>query len=270
MTDADATWDPTGPGAQAHPSIYVQHNRMLWSVVNEAFADRDADRRWQTGEITWGLFERPESELGVLKDVADRDVVELGSGTAFLSASLAHAGARPVAIDLSHSQLQTAQRNQTRTGIHFPLVEADATQAPLRTSSFDLVVSEYGAAPWCDPRGWLAEASRILRPGGRLVFLTNSVLAGLCVPADGGVATERLHRAQRDLRRIAWPGGGVEHHPGHGEWIREMQRAGFVVDALHELYAPADAVTPEYYDIVTAEWAHRWPAEDLWVAHLDG
>jgi SAM-dependent methyltransferase len=268
MTDADASGDSMEAGTVAHPSTFVQHNRMLWSLVNEAFADRDADRRWQTGEITWGLFERLESELGVLGDVADCDVVELGCGAAFLSASLARADARPVAIDLSHSQLQTARRNQTRTGIRFPLVEADATQVPLRTSSFDLVVSEYGAAPWCDPHGWLAEASRILRPGGRLVFLTNSVLAGLCVPAEGGVAGERLLRAQRDLRRIAWPGGGVEHHAGHGEWIREMRRAGFVVDALHELYAPADAVTPEYYDIVTAEWARRWPAEDLWVAHL--
>jgi hypothetical protein len=44
--------------------------------------------------------------------------------------------------------------------------------------------------------------------------------------------------------------------------------AGFVVDGLHELHAPPDAVAPEYYDIVTPEWARRWPAEDLWVAHL--
>lgn len=238
--------------------------------MNEAFADRDADRRWRTAEITWGLFERPESELGVLGNVTGRQVAELGCGTAYLSASLVRAGAHPVAVDLSHSQLRTARRNQTRTGIGFPLVEADATQVPLRASSFDLVVSDYGAAPWCDPHSWLGEAARILRPDGRLVFLTNSVLAGLCVPADGGVAGERLLRGQRDLRHIAWPGGGVEHHASHGDWIRELRAAGFVVDALHELYAPPGAVAPEYYDIVTAEWARRWPAEDLWVAHVTG
>jgi SAM-dependent methyltransferase len=269
MTGTDGTPDPIAAGSLADASAIMRHNRLLWSHVNDAFSDRDADRRWQRAEVTWGLFERSESELGALGDMADRDVAELGCGAAFLSASLARAGARPVAVDLSHRQLQTARRNQARTGIHFPLVEADATRVPLRSSSFDVVVSDYGAAPWCEPRAWLAEAGRILRPGGRLAFLTNSVLAGLCVPADGGVAGERLLRAQRDLQRIAWPGGGVEHHPGHGRWISELRRAGFVIDALHELCAPADATTPEYYDIVTAAWARRWPAEDLWVAHLD-
>jgi hypothetical protein len=97
--------------------------------------------------------------------------------------------------------------------------------------------------------------------------LTNSVLAGLCVPDDEGWAGERLLRPQRALRRVAWAGGGVEHHPSHGDWIRELRAAGLVVDALHELYPPAGAPTHDYYDIVNAEWAEQWPAEDLWVAH---
>jgi SAM-dependent methyltransferase len=269
MTDADRGGGFDAARTLADTPSALHHNRSLWTLVNEAVSDREADRRWDASEIVWGLFERPESQLGILGDVGDRDVAELGCGTAFLSAALARAGARPVALDLSHDQLRSARRNQERTGIRFPLVEADAGSVPLRTSSFDLVVSDYGAAPWCEPRRWLAEAGRILRPGGRLVVLTNSVLAGLCVPADGGVAGELLLRRQSDLRRIRWPGGGVEHHPGHGEWIRELRRAGFVVDALHELCAPEDAVDPEHYDIVTAAWARRWPAEDLWVARLE-
>ena len=43
---------------------------------------------------------------------------------------------------------------------------------------------------------------------------------------------------------------------------------GFVVDALHELYPPEGSATHDWYDIVTAEWAQHWPAEELWVAHL--
>ena len=43
---------------------------------------------------------------------------------------------------------------------------------------------------------------------------------------------------------------------------------GFVVESLHELYAPARATTPDYYEIATAEWAQRWPVEDLWSARL--
>jgi hypothetical protein len=40
------------------------------------------------------------------------------------------------------------------------------------------------------------------------VFLTNSVLATLCVPEDEGFTQERLLRPQRSLHRVEWPGGG--------------------------------------------------------------
>ncbi|MEZ5170710.1 MAG: class I SAM-dependent methyltransferase [Acidimicrobiia bacterium] len=206
----------------------------------------------------------------MLGDPAGLDVLELACGTAYLSAWLDAAGARTVALDLSRAQLATAQRCQALFGRRFPLLEATADDVPLRSASFDLVVSEYGAAPWCEPRRWLAEAARLLRPSGKLVFLTNSVLAGLCVPDDEGLAGDRLLRSPRELVPVAWPGGGIEHHPGHGQWIRELRAAGFDVEALHELYAPSDASTPAYYEIVSADWARRWPAEDLWVARLRG
>jgi SAM-dependent methyltransferase len=244
----------------------LERNRALWSLVNEQHTDADADARWAEPGITWGLFRAPESDLQLLGDVAGARAVEVGCGTAFLSAGLAGAGARVVAVDLSRAQLETARRCQRRFGPTFPLVEADGAHVPLRSGAFDLVVSEYGAAPWCDPARWVPEAARLLRPGGRLVFLTNSVLAGMCVPAEAGVAGEQLLRSPRDLRCVAWPGGGVEHHPAHGEWIATLRSAGLVVEALHELYAPASATTPEHYDIVTARWASRWPAEDVWLA----
>jgi hypothetical protein len=70
-------------------------------------------------------------------------------------------------------------------------------------------------------------------------------------------------------RAAAVPGlRPVEHHPGHGDWIRELREVGFTVEELHELRAAASSVTPGYDDIVTADWARRWPAEDLWVSRL--
>jgi SAM-dependent methyltransferase len=169
-------------------------------------------------------------------------------------------------VDATPAQLETARRCQQRFGLSFPLVEADAAAVPLPADRFDLAVSEYGASVWCDPARWVPEAARLLRPGGRLVFLTNSVLVSLCVPEDGGNAEECLLRPQRGLYRVRWPGGGIEFHPSHGEWIRVLRASGFVVEDLHELYAPADAAIPDYYDIAAPEWASRWPAEDLWVA----
>ena len=247
--------------------IDLERNRQVWAAVNADVTDPGAAALWEQAEVSWGLFRIPEAKLGLLGDVRGLAVAELGCGTAYVSAWLARAGARPVAVDLSRHQLDTAARSQAALGPRFPLVEADAAAVPLRSGAFDLVVSEYGAAPWCEPAAWVAEAARLLRPGGRLVFLTNSVLAALCVPDDEGYATDRLQRPQRSLAPVTWPGGGTEHHPGHGEWIRLLVGAGLVVDALHELHAPAGASTHADYEIVTAEWAERWPAEDLWVAH---
>jgi SAM-dependent methyltransferase len=246
----------------------VVRNRAVWTIVNAEFTDEDADRAWAAAELTWGLFRVPERDLGVLGSVAGLDVIELGCGTAYLSGLLARQGARPVGVDLTPAQLATATRCQERFGLVFPLIEANAENVPLQDGSFDLVVSEYGASVWCAPERWVAEAARLLRPGGRLVFLTNSVLATLCVPDEEGVARTQLVRPQRGLHRVEWPGGGVEFHPSHGEWIRVLGANGFVVQALHELYAPGDAQTHEYYGIASAQWASQWPVEDLWVAHL--
>lgn len=243
-------------------------NGTLWTQINLSFTDADAHRAWSAEDFSWGLFSVPERDLGALGDVAGRDVVELGCGTAYVSAWLARSGARPVGVDLTWAQLATAGRCQRDFGLSFPLVQASADELPLRDDSFDLAVSEYGASLWCDPERWVAEAARVLRPGGRLVFLTNSVLVTLCVPEEEGYAGERLMRAQRDTRRVRWPGGGVEFHPGHGDWVRILRANGFVVEALHELYAPVGAQPPDYYEIARAEWARRWPVEDLWVASL--
>jgi SAM-dependent methyltransferase len=243
-------------------------NRALWTVVNAEFTDAQAYEAWAVEDVVWGLFKIPERELGALGDVTDLEVIELGCGTAYVSAWLARLGARPVGVDLTSAQLDTARRCQEHFGLSFPLIEANAEEVPLPDASFDLVVSEYGASVWCDPRRWVPEAARLLRPGGRLVFLTNSVQVTVCVPEDGGYAVDRLLRPQRGMFRLRWPDGGIEFHPSHGEWIRILREHGFVIEALHELYAPEDAKVPDYYDIATTQWASRWPVEDLWTARL--
>lgn len=245
-------------------------NRALWGVLNERFTDAAAEEMWTRAEAVWGIFAVPDRELGVLGDVRGLDAVELACGTAYVSAWLARGGASPVAVDLSGEQLATARRLQRRFGPVFPLVQGDAERVPLVDGCADLVVSEHGAAAWCDPERWLPEAARLLRPGGRLVFLTNSHLSALCVPAEEGVAGEQLVRGHREAYKVRWPGGGVEFHPSHGDWLRLLRRSGFVVEAMHEVFAPADGGEHPFYEIVSPEWATRWPAEELWVARSCG
>ena len=217
--------------------------------------------------MSWGVFLIRETDIGSpLGDVAGLDVVELGCGTAYFSAQLAYRGARPVGVDPTPAQLATARRMQAAGGPVFPLVEAPAERVPLPDASFDLAFSEYGASLWADPAMWIPEAARLLRPNGRLVFLTNSTIAFLCFP-DVGNVTETLQRDQFGMYRHQWPDSpGTEYHLSHGDWIRLLRANGFEIEDLIELQPPADAATPEYYDEVPVEWARRWPAEEIWVA----
>ncbi len=144
-------------------SDYVARNRELWTKTNAEYTDAKAHAAWAAEEITWGVFGVREDEVGILGDVAGLDVVELGCGTAYFSAWLAKRGARPVGVDVTPAQLETARRVMADTGIEFPLVEASAEDVPLPDASFDLAVSEYGASIWCDPARWLPEAARLLR-----------------------------------------------------------------------------------------------------------
>jgi SAM-dependent methyltransferase len=241
-------------------------NREIWTQENAEYTGPKALETWRQEEIRWGVFQIPESEVQALPDVAGKDVVELGCGTAYFSAWLAKRGARPVGVDVTPAQLATARRCQEELGIEFPLVEASAEDVPLPDASFDLVLSEYGASIWCEPERWIAEAARLLRPGGELVFLANSTLAILCSPDEGSVG-EQLQRPQFGMYRFEWlPDNEVNFYISHGEWIRVLGERGFEIVALHELQAPADAEDhPRYYH-VSAEWAKKWPSEDIWRA----
>jgi SAM-dependent methyltransferase len=243
---------------------HVLRNRAAW---DRYAADYEAPGRlaWESAEPYWGVFRVPEAQLGVLpSDVDGLDVVELGCGTGYVSAWLARRGARPVGVDNSAAQLATARRFQREFGLDFPLVHANAEEVPLAGGRFDLAISEYGASIWCDPHRWIPEAARLLRPGGRLVFLVNGTLLMLCVP-DEGAAADRMLRDYFGMHRFEWPDDpAIEFHLGYGDWIRLLRANGFEVEDLLEVRPPVGSTTG--YPFVTLDWARRWPCEEVWRA----
>jgi SAM-dependent methyltransferase len=246
---------------------HVQKNRAAWDRFAADYVG-PGEAAWAMTEPSWGIFDIPEAEAQLLPDdLAGRDVVELGCGTAYVSAWLARRGARPVGIDNSPNQLATARRLQAEHGLAFPLHLGNAERTPFPDTSFDLAISEYGASIWCDPYAWIPEAARLLRPGGRLVFLVNGTLVMLCTPTDSDdetpVATQ-LERPYFGMHRFAWPDGSVAFHLGYGDWIRLLRRNGFDVEDLIEL-RPAPGATTQY-PWMTVDWARKWPCEEVWKA----
>lgn len=243
---------------------HVLANRASWDADADNWVERGRVL-WAGDEPRWGIWQVPESTLGLLPDVSGLDAVELGCGTAYVSSWLARRGARPVGLDNSVRQLATAARFQEEFDISFPLVHADAERAPFSDASFDLAISEYGAAIWCDPYRWIPEAARVLRPGGRLLFLGTSYLAMLTMPDEDVPATDRLQRDHFGMHRFEWPEAdeGVEFHLPHGEMIRLLRQADFEIEDLVEVRAPEGAETPTD-PLATAEWSRRWPIEEVW------
>ena len=245
---------------------HVVRNRGKWDDLARQFVEA-GERAWAREEPAWGIWQVPEAEVRAFPEkLAGKDAIELGCGTAYISAWLSRRGAGVVVIDNSEAQLGTARRLQRQYGLDFPLIHGDAEAIAYPDASFDFVVSEYGACLWADPQRWVPEAARLLRAGGQLVFLTNSFLMTLCMPLEDGLAaTERLLRPAFGMYRVEWPGSqGVEFHLSHGDWIRLLRGSGFEVEDLIEV-RPAAGATARY-PFVTVEWARNWPCEEVWKA----
>jgi SAM-dependent methyltransferase len=249
---------------QRSPQEHVLRNREAWNIYATDYVE-PGRRNWH-GEPEWGIWGISETAVHLLPDVAGLDTIELGCGTGYVSAWLARRGARPVGIDNSPAQLETARRLQAEFGLSFPLIFGDAEDVPLPDASFDLAISEYGASIWCDPYRWIPEAARLLRPGGQLIFLVNGTIFMLCAPdAEVVPAEDRLIRDYFGMHRFEFPGDpSVEFHLGYGDWIRLLRANGFEIENLIELQPPENATTR--YPYVSREWARRWPAEEVWIA----
>lgn len=249
---------------------HVRENRRHWDEMATDWVE-GGERAWAAAEPSWGIWGIPNHELPLLdEDLSGRRAIELGCGTGYVSAWMHRRGARVYAIDNSAAQLATARRLAADHGVvDIEWVHGNAETVPQPDASFDLAISEYGAAIWCDPHVWLPEAHRLLRSGGRLVFLGNHPLAMVCTPVSGDApAGLTLERDYFGLGRLDWTEaledpGGIEFNMEISSWLRLFRTVGFdVVDHI-EIQAPASASGTRFW--VDAEWARRFPSEQAWI-----
>jgi SAM-dependent methyltransferase len=236
-------------------SEHADANRAAWNAGADEYQRKHG--RFLRG-AAWGTWQISEAELGLLGDVAGKDVLELGCGGARFSISLAARGARCVGLDYSERQLEHARL----LGADFPLIHAAAESVPLPDESFDVVFSDHGALSWGAPSLVVPEAARLLRPRGLLVFNVTSPFARMCLDEAAGRQSESLLRPYFGLCRIDEGDGAATYHLNYGEWIRLLHANGLAVEGLVEPQPPEGATTT--YGI-PVEWAKRWPAECIWV-----
>jgi ArsR family transcriptional regulator len=99
-------------------------------------------------------------------------MVDLGTGTGRILQLLGPRSTRAVGIDSSHSMLSVARANLERSGAsRYELRQGDVYSPPVDAASFDLVVIHQVLHYLDDPARAIAEASRLVAPGGRLLVV---------------------------------------------------------------------------------------------------
>ncbi|AJC59110.1 SAM-dependent methyltransferase [Streptomyces sp. 769] len=247
-------WDRNADEYQREHGAFLGDDRFVWGPE--------------------GLDEADAALLGPAAELKGRRVLEIGAGAAQCSRWLAAQGAFPVALDLSHRQLQHALRIAGGTADGpVDLVEADAGALPFRDDSFDLACSAYGALPFvAEPVQVLREVRRVLRPGGRFVFSVTHPIRWAFPDEPGpeglSVAASYFDRTpyveQDESGRAVY----VEHHRTLGDRVRDVVAAGFRL---------VDLVEPEWPEWNTQEWGgwsplrgHLIPGTAIFVCAADG
>ena len=124
-----------------------------------------------------------------------------------------------------------------------PLLQCDGLALPLADASVDRVFTAYGVVPFvADSGAVLAEAARVLRPGGRFVFSTSHPVRW-AFPDDPGPAGLTATTSYFDRTPYVESESGVvtyaEHHRTLGDLVRQVVAAGLVLTDLVEPEWPA-------------------------------
>jgi ubiquinone/menaquinone biosynthesis C-methylase UbiE/DNA-binding transcriptional ArsR family regulator len=114
-------------------------------------------------------------EAAILDAVGDQPlgrVLDVGTGTGRILQLLADRADRSVGLDSSHSMLSVARANLERSAVtNWELRQGDVHSPPLEAASFDLVVIHQVLHYLDDPSRAIAEAARLVAPGGRLLVI---------------------------------------------------------------------------------------------------
>jgi SAM-dependent methyltransferase len=164
----------------------------------------------------------PESFFDQLMDrgwlAPGQRVLDLGAGTGTLALGLAARGADVTGLDIAPELLEVARRRAADLGLSARFVEGAAESTGQADDSFDLVTAGQ-CWWWFDSDASIAEVTRVLGDGGRLVIGNFSYLP---LGANVAARTEDLILTHNP----GWPKAGSRGV--HPEQVQALDRGGFV------------------------------------------
>jgi SAM-dependent methyltransferase len=236
--------------------VYEQ-NRRAWDATSDAYQAQHGSQL-AAQPAGWGVWSLPESELGLLGDVAGRDVLEYGCGAAQWSIALARRGARVTGLDNSSRQLDHAR---AAAGVDVRLVHAPGEATPFAAAAFDVVFCDHGAMSYAAPEATIPEVARVLRTGGIFVFSVEHPLHAACWDDAAQGPSRQLHHSYFELTSSSDPADGmVSFARPISAYCELLEGSGLSLERLLEPRPSADATT-SYDGYVSRDWAREFPAE---------
>ncbi|HEY3143957.1 MAG TPA: methyltransferase domain-containing protein [Acidimicrobiales bacterium] len=181
----------------------------------------------------------------LLGDVIGRTVVDAGCGGGRAVAELAARGVRAVGVDLDPEMIAVARERWPAGEFHV----GDACELPLETGSVSGYRADKVLHALDDPARAVAEARRVLAPGGRAVLLGQD-WDTIVIDSDGPEATRRLVHAKADS--LPSPHAGRKYR-------NLLLDAGFT-DPVVEVH------TAVFTDDTAIAVLHRITDEETWLA----
>lgn len=136
---------------------YFRRNAARWDEIRKLYVD-DAQIEGALRRLL------PEGEVGHLLDI--------GTGTGRMIEVFADRYERALGIDRSREMLSVARTRLDRKGVrNWQVRQADMYALPVQSASFDTVTVHMVLHYAEQPGALIAEAARVLRPGGRLVIV---------------------------------------------------------------------------------------------------
>jgi SAM-dependent methyltransferase len=128
--------------------------------------------RWRAGRI-WQERQQDERLRLIARyggALANRRILDLGSGMGGTSVALGLAGAAPLAFEYNRSYCDIIRLRAGRYELGLPVVNGAGEQLPFADGSFDLAIAWDVVEHVQNPERLLAELARVLRPGGRALL----------------------------------------------------------------------------------------------------